>query len=76
MILRTFYNHVGSVNRVIYELPRHEEVHKDTKMRLLEKDGNWFVIADVLERKVTRALAEDKDGIVDIRKVDSPVARD
>jgi len=61
MILRTFYNHLGSVTRVIYELPRHEEVHKDTKMRLLEKDGSWYVIADTLERKVTRSLAEDKD---------------
>lgn len=46
MVLRTFYNHFGSVNRVVYELPRHEEVHKDTKMRLVEKDGNWYVLAE------------------------------
>jgi hypothetical protein len=62
MILRTFYNHVGSITRVIYELPRHEEVHKDTKMRLLEKDGHWYVIADTkLKSEITCALAEDKD---------------
>jgi hypothetical protein len=75
MILRTFYNHVGSVNRVVYELPRHEEVHKDTKMRLLEKDGSWYVIAD-LERKVARALGEDENRVVYVREMDSPVARD
>ena len=65
MILRTFYNQVGIVNRVIYELPRHEEVHKDTKMRLIEKKGQWYVVAD-LKGKVASALAEDKDGVVDI----------
>lgn len=75
MVLRTFYNHVGSVNRVVYELPRHEEVHKDTKMRLLEKDGHWYVIAD-LERKVTRALAEDEDRVIHVREMECPVARD
>ena len=75
MILRTFYNHVGSVTRVIYELPRHEEVHKDTKMRLLEKDGHWYVIAD-LERKVARALGEDENRVVYVREMDGPVARD
>jgi hypothetical protein len=76
MVLRTFYNHFGSVNRVVYELPRHEEVHKDTKMRLVEKDGYWYVIADVLERKVARALGEDKDRVIHVREVYRPVARD
>ena len=47
MILKTFYNHLGGVTRVIYELPRHEEVHKDTKMKLIEKDGHWYVLADI-----------------------------
>ena len=75
MILRTFYNHFGSVNRVVYELPRHDDVHKDTKMRLLENNGSWYVIAD-LERKVTRALAEDEHRVIHVRKVDGPVARD
>jgi hypothetical protein len=73
MILRTFYNQVGIVNRVIYELPRHEEVHKDTKMRLIEKKGQWYVVAD-LKGKIGCALAEDKDGVVDIGEVDRPVA--
>ena len=76
MILRTFYNHVGSVNRVIYELPRHEEVHKDTKMRLLEKNGSWYVVATFSERKVTCALAEDEDRVIHVREMDGPVARD
>lgn len=47
MILKTFYNRLGGVTRVVYELPRHEHVHKDTKMRLIEKDGSWYVLADV-----------------------------
>jgi hypothetical protein len=46
MILRTFYNRLGGVTRVVYELPRHEHVQKDTKMRLLEKDGSWYVLAE------------------------------
>jgi hypothetical protein len=75
MILRTFYNHVGSVNRVVYELPRHEEVHKETKMRLVETNGHWYVIAD-LERKVTRALAEDEHRVIHVREMEGPVARD
>jgi hypothetical protein len=60
-VLRTFFTQKGVVNRVIYELPKHEDVHKHTKMRLVEKNGNWFVIADILKGKVTRSLAEDKD---------------
>jgi hypothetical protein len=75
MVLRTFYNHFGSVNRVVYELPRHEEVHKETKMRLLEKNGSWYVIAR-LERKVTRALAEDEHRVIHVREMEGPVARD
>lgn len=47
MILKTFYNHFGGVTRVVYELPRHEEVHKDTKMKLIEKDGHWYVLAEI-----------------------------
>jgi predicted DNA binding protein len=47
MIIRTFYNHNSLVNRVIYELPRHQEVNEFTKMTLVEKRGNWYVIADV-----------------------------
>ena len=45
MIIRTFYNQIGIVNRIVYELPRHEEIHKNTKMTLIEKDGRWYVIA-------------------------------
>jgi hypothetical protein len=52
MIVKTFYNQVGSVTRVVYELPRHEEVHKDTKMRLVMNNGNWFVIAELQNKKV------------------------
>ena len=52
MILRTFFTQHGLVSHVIYELPQHEEVHKDTKMRLVEKKGNWYVIADILPKKV------------------------
>lgn len=47
MIIRTFYNHNSLVNRVIFELPRHQEVNEFTKMTLVEKRGNWYVIADV-----------------------------
>jgi hypothetical protein len=61
MILKTFYNHVGTVTRIVYELPRHEEIHKDTKMRLVETNGSWYVVAEPLKGKVTCALAEDKD---------------
>jgi hypothetical protein len=79
MILRTFYNHVGSVTRVVYELPRHEEVHKDTKMRLIEKNGHWFVVAEIarpLKSEVTSALAEDEYRVIHVREMDGPVARD
>jgi hypothetical protein len=68
MIVKTFYNLNGVVNRVIYELPVHEEVHKDTKMKLVENNGRWYVIADTdassLEGKVTRSLAENKNRVV------------
>jgi len=68
MIVKTFYNLNGIVNRVIYELPVHEEVHKDTKMKLVENNGRWYVIADTdassLEGKVTRSLAENKNRVV------------
>ena len=47
MIIRTFYNHNNLVNRVIYELPRHEEVNTFTKMTLSQEKGYWYVIADV-----------------------------
>jgi hypothetical protein len=50
MMIRTFFTQRGVVNRVIYELPHHEKVHKDTKMRLVENKGSWYVIADVLPR--------------------------
>jgi hypothetical protein len=66
MILRTFYNNVGVVTRVIYELPRHEEVHKDTKMRLLEKNGSWYVIAETLP-KVDLGLYPKISPKVDLR---------
>lgn len=69
MIIRTFYNNVGVVNRIVYELPRHEEVNKDTKMKVFENKGNWYVIADIskpLEGKVTCALAEDKNRVIHI----------
>jgi hypothetical protein len=49
-VLRTFFTQKGVVNRVIYELPKHEDVHKHTKMRLVEKNGNWFVIADIAKK--------------------------
>ena len=52
MVLRTFYNHVRSVNQVIYELPRHEAVNKDSKMRLIEKNGYWSVVAYVFPHYV------------------------
>ena len=76
MVLRTFYNHVGVVTRIVYELPRHEEVHKDTKMKLVETNGSWYVVAEPLakpgrgsekqkptfsERKIASSLAEDED---------------
>lgn len=78
MVLRTFYNKLGGVNRVIYELPLHEEVNKYTKMNLLEKDGYWYVVADIysLESKVASALGEDKNRVVYVREMDGPVARD
>ena len=50
MMIRTFYNGVGATTRVIYELPRHEKVHKDTKMRLVETKGSWYVVADVAKK--------------------------
>jgi hypothetical protein len=61
MILRTFYNQVGVINRVVYELPRHEEVHKDTKMRLVEKRGNWYVVAELspINKKVNDTKNDD-----------------
>ena len=45
MIMRTFYNQHGVINRVIYELPQHDAVNKYSKMSLFEKNGNWFVVA-------------------------------
>ena len=76
MLLRTFYNQLGMVNRIIYELPRHEEVNKYTKMTLVEKRGYWYVVADVYssEGKVTCALAEDKDRVIYVREMDRPVS--
>jgi hypothetical protein len=63
MVMRTLVDKSGAISRVIYELPRHEEVNKYTKMTLVEKRGYWYVVADVypLEGKVTRSLAEDED---------------
>ena len=51
MILRTFFTQRGVVNRVVYELPQHEEVHNDTKMRLVMNNDKWYVIADLGGRK-------------------------
>lgn len=90
MILRTFLTQRGVVNRVVYELPQHEEVHKDTKMRLVMNNDKWYVIAyplktggegeasinPLLKGKVASSLAEDKHGVIDIAEVDRPVARD
>ena len=79
MILRTFYNHFGSVTRVVYELPRHEEVHKDTKMRLIEKNGHWFVVAEIarsLKSEIARPLREHQNAVIHVREMDGPVARD
>jgi hypothetical protein len=53
MILKTFYNRFGDIRRVVYELPRHELVHKDTKMRLIEKNGSWYVLADVKHEPIS-----------------------
>jgi hypothetical protein len=75
MVIRTFFTQKGVVNRVIYELPHHEKVHKDTNMRLVMNKGNWYVVAD-LKRKVASSLAEDKHGVIHIAEMDSPVARD
>ena len=75
MMIRTFYNGVGATTRLIYELPHHEKVHKDTNMRLVMNKGNWYVVAD-LKRKVASSLAEDKHGVIHIAEMDSPVARD
>jgi hypothetical protein len=68
MIVRTFFTNVGIINRVVFELPQHEEVNKDTSMRIIEKHGKFYVIAETLakpqgtsERKVTSALAENKN---------------
>jgi len=63
MVMRTLVDKSGAISRVIYELPRHEEVNKYTKMTLVEKRGYWYVVADVypLEGKVARSLAEDED---------------
>ena len=76
MVLRTFYNKLGIVNRVIYELPRHEEVNKFTKMTLVQNNGHWCVVADIypLESKVASALGEDKNRVVYVREMDGPVA--
>jgi hypothetical protein len=66
MIMRTLIDKAGVISRVVYELPRHEEVNKYTKMTLVEKRGYWYVVADVypvnrLKSEVTCSLAEDKD---------------
>jgi hypothetical protein len=78
MIMRTLVDKSGMISRVIYELPRHEEVNKYTKMTLVEKRGYWYVVADVYpsEGKVACALAEDKNRVIHIREMDGPVARD
>jgi len=78
MTIRTFYNSLKGINRVIYELPRHEAVNKYTKMTLVEERGYWYVVADTypLEGKVACSLAEDEDRVIHIREVDRPVARD
>jgi len=78
MILRTLVDKSGTISRVVYELPRHEAVNKYTKMTLVEKRGFWYVVADTYssEGKIAGALAEDEDRVIDIREVDSPVARD
>lgn len=60
MIIRTFYNHNSLVNRVIFELPRHQEVNEFTKMTLVEKRGNWYVIADVYPQKAKSQVPCEK----------------
>lgn len=51
MIMKTFYNDKGLVNRVIYHLPQHDAVKGITKMTLLQKNDSWYVIADVYPRQ-------------------------
>ena len=48
MIIKTYYSiPYTHINKVVYELPRHEEVNKFTKMSLVFKNGIWNVVADV-----------------------------
>ena len=48
------------MNRVIYELPRHQEVNEFTKMTLVEKRGHWYVIADVYPQKAKSQVPCEK----------------
>ena len=60
MIIKTYYSiPYTHIIKIVYELPRHVEVNKFTKMSLLQKNGNWYVVA--LKSEVTSALREDKD---------------
>jgi len=70
-------NHVSIMikrypRRIVYELPHYEGIHK---IKVVKHDDRWFAIA-TLEGEVSRALGEDKDTVVDIGNVESPVARD
>jgi len=78
MLIKTYYSiPYTHINKIVYELPRHEEVNKFTKMSLVFKNGGWNVVADVyprLKSEVTSALREDKDRVIHIREVNGPVS--
>lgn len=70
MLIKTFLTDKGLVNRVIYELPRHEAVNKYSKMTLVFENGEWNVIADVfpydLKGEVSSTLAENENRVIHV----------
>jgi hypothetical protein len=66
--MKTFFNDKALVNRIIYELPRHEAVHKYSKMTLVFENDRWNVIADVfpLKCEVACSLAEDENRVIHV----------
>ena len=50
--MKTYYSIPYShINHIVYELPRHVEVNKFTKMSLLQKNDCWYVVADIYSPK-------------------------
>ena len=48
MLIKTYYSiPYTHINHIVYELPRHEEVNKFTKMSLIQKNDYWYVVADI-----------------------------